>query len=187
MRSPYNFIVTPLNDKRYNNTKKISNIDFITSTSQENHMASNREAVVVSVPITYKGPIKKGDILLVHHNVFKFYYDMKGRQRSCKSYYKDNLFFVDSEQFFMYKKNNQWFSYDRYCFVEPIKTKQSIIYKNTKEEPLVARMVYANKYLKQKGVKKNTMVSFKPESEYPFEVEGKKLYRMYDHQITMVV
>ena len=51
MRAPYNFIVKPLNNKRYNNTKKIGGIDFVTSTSQENHIASNREAIVISVPI----------------------------------------------------------------------------------------------------------------------------------------
>ena len=35
MRSPYNFIVTPINNRRYDNTKNINGIDFITSTSQE--------------------------------------------------------------------------------------------------------------------------------------------------------
>ena len=50
--------------------KKIGNVDFITSTSKEDHTASNRYAEVVSVPINYKGEISSGDILLVHHNVF---------------------------------------------------------------------------------------------------------------------
>ena len=73
MRSLHYFIVKPVNDKRYNNTTKINDVDFITSVSQENHLASNREAKVISTPLLYKGPIKKGDILLVHHNVFKYY------------------------------------------------------------------------------------------------------------------
>jgi len=187
MRSPYNFIVKPLNNKRYNNTKKIGGIDFVTSTSQENYIASNREAIVISLPIIYNGPIQIGDTLLVHHNVFKFYYDMKGRQKSCKSFFRDNLFFVDSEQFYMYKHNNKWYSHDRYCFVKPVKTKKSIIYKNTSEEPLVAEMIYPNTYLKKQGIRKHTLVSFKPDTEYPFMVDGEKLYRMYDHQITMAI
>ena len=92
MRAPYNFIVKPLNNKRYNNTQKIGGIDFVTSTSQENHIASNREAIVISLPIIYNGPIHIGDTLLVHHNVFKFYYDMQGRQKSGRSFFKDDLF-----------------------------------------------------------------------------------------------
>ena len=46
MRSPYNFIVTPLNNKRYDNTKEIGNTEFITSVSEEDHIASNRLATV---------------------------------------------------------------------------------------------------------------------------------------------
>ena len=82
MRSPFYFIVKPLQGKRYNNTKKLGDVEFITSSSEENHKASNRKAKVIELPLKYKGPIKKGNTLLVHHNVFKFYNDMRGRQRS---------------------------------------------------------------------------------------------------------
>jgi len=46
-------------------------------------------------------------------------------------------------------------------------------------------MVYPNDYLKSKGISSGDRVCFKPESEYEFNVEGEKLYRMYDHQITV--
>ena len=49
MRSPFYFIVKPLDDKRYTNTKNIEGMEFITSTSEENHKASNRQGVVVAV------------------------------------------------------------------------------------------------------------------------------------------
>ena len=77
MKSPFFFIVEPLNGKRYNNTKEIGGVEFITSTSEEDHKFSNREAKVIETPIDYNGPIKKGDILLVHHNVFKFYNEIE--------------------------------------------------------------------------------------------------------------
>jgi hypothetical protein len=48
-------------------------------------------------------------------------------------------------------------------------------------------MKYPNKYLLSKGVNKGDKISFKPESEYEFMVDDEKLYRMYDHQITMVL
>ena len=34
-------------------------------------------------------------------------------------------------------------------------------------------------------VKEGDKVCFQPDSEYEFEIEGEKLYRMYDHQITI--
>ena len=105
MKSPFNFIVQPYNGRRYDNVKKIGDIDLITSTSQEDHTVSNRYATVVSTPIKYEGEIEPGDTLIVHHNVFKYFYDMKGQQKSGKSFLKDNLFLVDDYQYYMYKHN----------------------------------------------------------------------------------
>jgi len=187
MRSPFYFIVEPLEGKRYNNTKSIENIEFITSSSEEDFTVSNRQAVVKQVPLNYKGPIKKNDILLVHHNVFKFYNDMKGRQKSGKSYFKDNLFFIDNDQFYMYKQDSTWHCHDRYCFVKPLGKQSSFIFKRGKEEPLMGEMAYSNDYLISKGVMPGLQVSFKPDSEYEFEVDGEKLYRMFDHQITLLL
>ena len=39
--------------------------------------------------------------------------------------------------------------------------------------------------LSSQGVNKGDRISFKPESEYEFIVDDEKLYRMYDHQITI--
>ena len=47
MKSPYCFIVTPVDDRRYDNIKEIAGIDFLTSVSEEDHTASNRFAIVV--------------------------------------------------------------------------------------------------------------------------------------------
>jgi len=187
MRSPFYFIVKPLEGKRYNNTKNIGGLDFIISTSEEDHKFSNRKGVVQELPLKYKGPIEIGDTLLVHHNVFKFYNDMKGRQQSGKSYFKDDMFFIDNDQFYMYNHNDQWYSHDRYCFVKPIGKKDSFMLKRGTEEPLMGEMVYPNSYLQKQGVSPGSQVSFQPDSEYEFEVDGEKLYRMFDHQITFIL
>ena len=187
MKSPFYFIVKPINNKRYNNTKNIEGVDFVTSTSIENHVYSNREAIVISTPIGYDGDIEIGDTLLVHHNVFKYYNDIKGRQKSGKSFFQNDLFFIDNDQFFMYKKKNKWICHDRYCFIEPIPKEESFISKLGSKEPLVGKIKYANKYLTSKGVKDGDKISFKPDSEYEFTVDNQKLYRMYDHQITLKI
>jgi len=187
MKSPFSFIVKPIEGKRYNNTKKIGNIDFIVSTSIEDHKFSNRYAEVLELPISYKGSIEVGDTLLVHHNVFKYYYDMKGRQKSGKSFLKDNLFFVDDEQLFLYKQNEKWYSHNKFCFVKPLKKQESIIYKNTEFEPLMGHIKYINEELISYGVKKGDKVTYKPDTEYEFTVDGEKLYRIYSQSITAVL
>ena len=96
------------------------------------------------------------------------------------------MFLIDPEQFFLYKNKKEWKTYDRYCFVKPIKVKQDMyINKNTTYEPLVGIMKYANKYLKEQGLANGDTVSFNPHSEYEFYVDGELLYRIYDHQITI--
>ena len=185
MKSPFYFIAKPLQNRRYNNTKEIAGVDIIISTSEEDHKYSNRYAEVIETPLGYTGSIKPGDILLVHHNVFKFYNDMKGNRRSGKSFFKDDYFFIEPDQFFMYKQDGKWNSHDRFCFVKPIPVVDSYIFKPFKEEPLMGEMAYPNDYLKSKGVKSGDIVCFQPESEYEFDVDGEKMYRIYDHQITV--
>ena len=187
MRSPFYFIAKPMKGKRYDNTKEIGGIEIILSTSEEDHKFSNRYAEVVELPLGYEGPILPGDTLIVHHNAFKFYNDIKGRRKSGKSFFKDDLFFIEPDQFFMYKQDGQWKSYDRYCFVKPIPAIDSYIKKPFSEEPLMGIMKYPNEYLLSQGVKAGDIVCFAPESEYEFTVDDEKLYRMYDHQISIMV
>jgi hypothetical protein len=185
MRSPFYFIVRPVGGSRYNNTKNVGGIDLVVSASEEDHKTSNRYAEVIEVPTDHDGTIRKGDTLLVHHNVFKFYNDIKGRRKSGRSFIMDDRFLLEPDQFFMFKRDGEWYPYDRYCFVEPVPPTESYIFKPITEEPLMARMVYPNEYLMRNGVMAGDTVCFTPDSEYEFDVDGRKLYRMFDHQITM--
>lgn len=187
MRAPFDFIVRPVNNRRYDNVKQIGGIDLITSVSEEDHKSSNRFAEVVALPINYNGPVEEGDILLVHHNAFKYYNDVKGRQKSGRSYFKDDLFFIEPDQYFMYNKNGKWNAVGRYCFVSPVDSKKSFIVKNAKEEPLIGVMRYPNPTLVSMGVKPGDEISFTPDSEYEFLVEEEKMYRMSTNDITMIV
>ena len=185
MKSLTQFIVKPMNGSRYNNIKNIAGIDFIVNTSEEEAKFSNRYAEVIETPLGYNGPIKNGDTLIVHHNAFKFYNDVRGKRRSGKSFFRDDLFLIDEEQFFLYKSDGKWNAYDRYCFIKPIPATESYIKKPFSLEPLMGVMVYPNEYLKSKGVNEGDTVCFAPNGEYEFDIDGEKLYRMYDHFVTL--
>ena len=183
MKSPYSFIVKPIGGRRYDNIKTISGIDFITSSSKEDHTVSNRFAEVIETPISYDGEISPGDTIIVHHNVFKYYNDIKGRERSGRSFFKDDVFFIDDTQYFLYKKNGQWKCHKNFCFVKPIPPKEYVIEKFTKEEELVGKIKYGNNFLSSLGINEGDEVAFLPDSEYEFNIDGEKLYRMYNHAI----
>tara|TARA_A100000172_G_scaffold73819_1_gene55570 strand:+ start:125 stop:706 length:582 start_codon:yes stop_codon:yes gene_type:complete len=186
MQSPYCFIVKPYNDRRYDNIKYYGDKRFFTSTSEEDHTVSTRFATVINTPINYKGKIKKGDTLVVHHNVFKYYNDIYGRQKSGRSWLIDDLFLVDDYQFYMYKQNNKWYSHDKYCFIKPIPIKKKYIdVAGETEEPLWGIIKYGNSQLECLNVFEGDKISFQPNSEYEFEIDGEKLYRMYTNNITL--
>ena len=186
MKSPYNFIVKPLKGRRYDNIKEIGGINFITSTSQEDFTASNRYAEVIETPISYDGEISPGDTLIVHHNVFKYYNDIKGRQKSGKSFLKDDLFLVDDYQFYMFKHDGVWNAVDMFCFVKPVDKIDDYYLKTPgKDQPLVGIVRYSNNRLRGLGVTEGDTISFLPDSEYEFNVDGEKLYRILSNSITI--
>lgn len=183
MQSPNQFIVTPSNNRRYDNVKTIEGLEIILDTSEESASFSNREAVVLSTPINYIGPITKGDTLLVHHNVFKYYNDMYGRRQSGKSFFKDDKFFIDETQYYMYKNNSKWYAVEPFCFVAPLPATETYIYKPFSDEPLMGVMEYTCSSIEKHGIKKGDIVTFMPDSEYEFKFNEKKLYRIRSKNI----
>jgi|TARA_B110000503_G_scaffold142667_1_gene240277 hypothetical protein len=187
MRSPRSFIIKPSNGRRYDNIKDIGGMDFIVSSSKEDHMVSNRFAEVVETPIEYDGPIKRGDVLVVHHNVFKFYNDMRGRERSSHNFVRDDTFLISDEQFFLFYDGEQWKTTGKYCFIKPSPVKDYYITKPGSEEPLVGKIKYITDELLSHGLSEGDEIAFTPESEYEFNIEGEKLYRVNSNNICILL
>ena len=100
MTSVYNFVVTP-HGERYNNTKDVDGSELILNTEIYNHQFVNRLAKVISVPIIRQTDIKPGDIVVVHHNVFRRWNDVRGREKNSKSYFDENTYIIDFDQIFL--------------------------------------------------------------------------------------
>ena len=178
MKSLYSFIVKPLN-KRYDNTKKINDKTFIVNTSIEDHKFISKKAIVVSTPSAYKTKINIGDELYVHHNIFRRWYDQKGNERNSSTYFKDDLYFVSPGQIYMYNLKTHL----DYCFVKPLKN-QSFL-ENRKEQPNVGIVKYSNSSLEALGITPGTLITFTPNSEFEFIIEGERLYCMKSNDIAL--
>ena len=160
MKSVYNFVVTP-NGKRYNNTKKVGDSELILNTEIYNHKYTNREAIVISTPIIGITNIKPGDTVIVHHNVFRRWHNVKGEEKNSRSYFKDNKYIVSPDQIFLYKRNNKWQAPKGYCFVQPIKDTDQFNIET--EKPLMGIVKYSDG-----TVSVNSVIGFRPNSEYEF-------------------
>ena len=93
MRGLYNFVVKP-KGSRYNNIKKVGDKELILNSEIFNHQFVNREAIVISTPKLIDTDIKKGDTVIIHHNVFRRFYDIRGIEKNSASYFKEDLYFV---------------------------------------------------------------------------------------------
>ena len=178
MKSLYQFIIKPLN-KRYDNTKKINDKTLIVNTSIEDHQFVSKKALVVATPAAYTTEINIDDELYVHHNIFRRYYDMKGREKNSSTYFKDNLYFAYPDQIYMY--NNK--SHLNYCFVKPILNKEYL--ENRKEQPNVGILKYSNKFLEALKIKPGALVTFTPNSEFEFIINNERLYCMKSNDIAL--
>jgi len=185
VKSVLNFIVKPLNNNRYNNKKKVSDKELILNTEIFSHQHVNRYAEVVAVPSVGDTDIQVGDTVIVHHNVFRRFNDMKGEEKDSKAYYKDDMYFVFPDQIFLYKHEDNWKANEGFCFVKPIESKSNDIFNTDKEEPLVGILKHLDNSLLEFGLKSGDLVGFKPNTEYEFIIDDQKLYRIFSKSITM--
>jgi len=177
MKSVYNFVVTPVG-QRYNNTKKVGDSELIINTEVFNHQHVNRIAKVIYTPTVGETDIKPGDEVIVHHNVFRRWHDVKGRERNSKAYFNEDTYLISTDQIFLYKNKGNWQAPKGYCFVKPIKAVNQ--FNTESERPLVGIVKYSDG-----TVDKGDLIGFRPSSEYEFVVDGERLYRVLSNFITI--
>ena len=179
MRSVFDFIIKPKN-KRYDNIKQIDDKELILNSEISDHRYVSRIGIVLSTPKLENTEIKIGDEVVVHHNVFRRWYDVRGVEQNSRSYWEDNKYFVKSDQIFLYKRNNKWHAPKGYCFIKPIESNNILL---EKEVPLRGIIKYVDKELKD--INKEDLVGFTPSSEYEFIVNGERLYRVLTNSISI--
>ena len=177
MKSVYNFVVKPIG-KRYNNVKKVGDKELILNTEIFNHQYVNRQATVISKPIIGDTDIDVGSDVILHHNVFRRWHNVKGVEKNSKSYFNEDTYIVQPDQIFLYKKFWQWHSPKGFCWVKPIKNKDK--YANSETQENIGIIKYTDGTFKV-----NDLVGFTPISNYEFVIDGELLYRVYTKFITI--
>jgi hypothetical protein len=178
MQSIFDFIIKPKN-KRYNNTKQIGDSELLLNSEISDHRYVSRSGIVLGLPKAEKTNIKIGDEVIVHHNVFRRWYDVRGVEKNSRAYYKEDKYFVRSDQIFLYKRNNKWHALEGYCFIKPIVSNNII----EKEVPLRGIIKHVDKTLL--NIEQGDLIGFTPSSEYEFIIGGERLYRVPTNSISI--
>ena len=176
MKAYKDFIVSPIGE-RYNNSKKVGDKDLILNTEIFNHQYVNRLAKVIATPLLFSSPVNVGDEVIVHHNIFRRWNDIKGRERNSRSYWKENKYLITEDQIFLYKNKN-WKAIPGFSFVKPIKQTDKFSFEN--EKPLVGIIKYSDGTFNEKE-----LVGFSPRMECEDFINGERLYRVRNKFITI--
>ena len=173
MNAYKDYIISPIGN-RYNNSVRVDDKELILNTEIFNHQYINRLAKVIATPLLFQSPVKVGDEIIVHHNIFRRWHDAKGRERNSRSYWKDDKYLISQDQIYLY--NNK--AMPGFSFVKPLKSSNKFI--NNEEQPLVGIVKYSDG-----NFKINDLVGFTPNSEYEYIINGERLYRVMNKFITI--
>lgn len=181
IKSLTNFIISPLNGEQYINKKKIGDSEIIINTSIEDHLDTQRIGVVQSVPLTYKGEVRKGDEVVVHHNVFRITYNDKGVPMQSIYHVEDNLFSITPDMMYMIIRDGKKMAFDDNVFIQPFNHEDK--WEGLKEMQHTGIVRYASEALKLSGIKEGDTIAFRKNCEYEFVIDNERLYNMKNHRI----
>ena len=179
MKPLHSYLIKPKNN-RYDNIKKIGDEELILNTEFSNHLFVSRSAIILETPSLFESNIENGDEVIVHHNIFRRWNDVKGNERNSKDYFKDDKYFCYPDQIFLYKKDNNWNAADGYCFVKPLKNNNE--YSIDKEKSLQGIIKYKDN---SDFINIGDKVGFTPWSEYEFIINKERLYRVMTKEISI--
>ena len=173
MKAYKDFIVSPIG-QRYNNSKKVGEKELILNTEVYNHQYVNRLAKVIATPLLFSSPINVGDEVIVHHNVFRRWNDVKGRERNSRSYWKENKYLISEDQIFLYNK----IATPGYSFIKPLVSTDK--FTSNIEKPLIGIVKYSDGMFN-----KEELVGYRPGIECEDFINGERLYRVKNNFITI--
>ena len=174
---PYkDFIVSPIGG-RYNNSKKIGDKELILNTEIYNHQFVNRLAKVIATPLLFSSPINVGDEVIVHHNVFRRWNDVRDEEKNSRSYLEEDKYLISEDQIYLYKQDD-WKAMPNYSFIKPIQSNDKLSF--DKEKDLIGIVKYSDG-----AFKINDLVGYRPDIECEDFINGERLYRVMNKFITI--
>ena len=178
MQSVFNYLVTPQGGRTTGQTT-IEGQELLLNTELQNHEYSNRVGIILSLPLAKKyQELREGDEVILHHNVFRRFRDVRGEEKNSKSYLTEETYLAQPDQIYAYKRDGEWKALEGFCFVAPIK--ETKMFSIEKEKPLIGVVKYCTC-----GLEVDNIVGFIPTSEYEFIIEGQRLYRVPTNSITI--
>ena len=118
-----------------------------------------------------------GDEVIVHHNIFRRWHDVKGKEKNSRSYWEDDKYVISKDQIYLYKKKD-WLAVPGFSFIKPLKETDG--FSLQKEKPLIGVVKYSDG-----SFNKEELVGFRPNVNCEDFINGERLYRVLNKFITI--
>ena len=176
--SVYQTLIKPKDDQRYNTTKNIGGGDWVvhTSISDKDGREVNRIGIVTGLPLI-DTQYEIGDEVLVHHNVFRQFWNQKGKLQNSNASLGHNGFSAWIDQIYAFRKpGEEWTMLGDNILVYPVIDEEKVLVTHFK--PLHGTLAVGNTETSKIGLKPGERLLFTPNSEHKYEVDDKLHYRM---------
>ena len=164
--------------KRTTSEKEINGVTLLLNTELQNHLYTSRHGVVKAIPKVNDLGLLPGDEVIVHHNVFRRFRDVRGAEKNSRSYYEEDKYFVYPDQIYAFKRDGEWKPVAGFIFVKPMLDER--MFSEHNELPLIGKVKYA-----YEGFESGELIGFTPGTEYEFNIEEERLYRVPSKDITI--
>ena len=125
------------------------------------------------------GPIFVTALYVFGHFLSNAFYDV--RDVNSMEKFKDDLFFCQPDQIYLYKKVVKWNTFGERCFVMPVKNNNAL--ELQKEKKNVGILKYGNKFLEAQGINEGDVVVFPNNREFEFLIDKQRLYCIHNDDI----
>lgn len=182
MKTPYLYLIEPEGD-RYNNVKQIEGKELIMNTTMDetDFKYTNRIGKIIGTP-RRGGILEEGDRVIVHHNTFRKWFNVRGKLKDSSNYIKDGAFYAGTDQIFAYDRGDGWVTLEDYCFIEPLidreKDLSNLYIRAGAWSTEYGKVHITNPILSEQGVEIGDTVFFDKRAAYRFDIDGKILYKM---------
>ena len=96
MQSVFNYLVSPKGDRTVG-SKEIEGQTLLLNTDLQNHSYTNRVGTILNLPLVGNEELKEGDDVIVHHNVFRRFRDVRGNEKDSKNYLSEDVYTIQAD------------------------------------------------------------------------------------------
>lgn len=132
------------------------------------------------MPAANYANLQIGDKVILHHNVFRKWFNVKGHLKDSSNFVKKDTFQANTDMIFAYDRGDGWKSVDGWIFVKPIEKSIEDIWNTGNHETQTGIVKIADEHVGEK-------VFFEEWCEHKYYIDGELLYRMHKDNLLLLL